>query len=128
MFTFGLMTQEAKVKYPSANLNDSAWTNGQYDFVSDVNESISPIQTAFTEITDEDKGWFSVVTSGIAAIPWAVVNLPILLFKSFAWGGSILTTMLTTLAVPAYMISAVLVILIVWGVFKLIELFHRWQI
>lgn len=126
-FIFGLMSQEGANLYPSANINDSEWRN-QYDYVDEVNETIAPMQTAFEDIQDENKGWFSKVVSGIAAVPAAVVAIPTLVLGSFTSFGSLVSGLFLTLKVPPYLLLLVLVMVIVWGVFKLIEVYQRWQI
>ena len=126
-FIFGLMSQEAKTYYPDANINDSEWY-GRYDYVSSINTSIAPLQTSFETIQDENKGWFTKLTSGIAAIPAAVIAIPNLLFGSFVTGGTIIAGTFTTFNIPIYIILLISVMIIVWGVFKLIEMYNRWQV
>jgi len=126
-FIFGLMSQEAKLYYPDSEINDSDWY-GRYDYVSSINSSIAPLERSFKDIGDENKGWFSKLTSGIAAIPAAVIAIPSLLFNSFITGGKIVTGMFNTLNVPQYLVTLILVMIVVWGVFKLVEIYNRWQV
>jgi hypothetical protein len=126
-FIFGLMSEETKIYYPEANLNDSAWA-GKYDYVDSINESIAPLQNSFNKIQDENVGWFSKLTSGIAAIPAAVIAIPTLLFGSFITGGAVITGTFTTLKIHIYFIVLVCVMIVVWGIFKLIEMYNRWQV
>lgn len=126
-FIFGLISQESKQYYPEANINDSEWY-GKYDYVSNINRSISPLQESFNKIQDENVGWFSKLTSGISAIPSAVIAIPTLLFGSFIVGGEIVTGTATTLKIPFYLIILVSVMILVWGIFKLVEMYNRWKI
>jgi len=123
-FIFGSMSKEAKLYYPDANINDSQWY-GKYDYVSRVNTSIAPLQTSFETIQDENKGWFTKLTSGIAAIPAAVIAIPTLLFGSFVMGGSLITGLFTTMNVDIYLIILACVMVVVWGIFKLIGMYNR---
>jgi hypothetical protein len=126
-FIFGLMTQEAQDYYPEAGINDSEWYD-KYDYVSDVNSSIYPLKESFDTISDENKGWFSKLTAGIAAIPAAVIAIPSLIFGSLSTGGSIISGTFTTLNIHPYFIVLVGVMILVWAVFKLIEVYNRWQV
>jgi hypothetical protein len=127
MFVAGLISQEAKTYYPESNIDDSAWA-GKYDYSSQINDSITPLQESFKVIGDSEKGWWSKLTSGIAAIPQAVIAFAGLTIGSFAFGSGIVTGTLTTLGVPSILIVIVIIMIIVWGIFKLIEVYQRWQV
>lgn len=126
-FIFGLMSQEASVNYSDSNINDSEWL-GKYDYSSEINESITPLQTAISNIGDDSKGWFSQVTSGIIAIPTAVIALPVLFFQTVTNGGRIVTGTFTTLKIPAQLIVIVLIMIFIWVIFKLVEIYNKWQV
>jgi hypothetical protein len=126
-FIFGLMSQEASVNYPDSNINDSEWL-GKYDYSEQINESISPLQTAISNIGDDSKGWFSQVTSGIIAIPTAVIALPKLFFQTVANGGRIVAGTFTTLKTPTQLVAIVLIMIFIWVIFKLVEIYNKWQI
>jgi hypothetical protein len=126
-FIFGLMSQEASVNYPDSNINDSEWL-GKYDYSEQINESISPLQTAISDIGDDSKGWFSQVTSGIIAIPTAVIALPKLFFQTVANGGRIVAGTFTTLKIPTQLVAIVLIMIFIWVIFKLVEIYNKWQI
>jgi hypothetical protein len=126
-FIFGLMSQEASVNYPDSNINDSEWL-GKYDYSEQINESISPLQTAISDIGDDSKGWFSQVTSGIIAIPTAVIALPTLFFQTVANGGRIVAGTFTTLKIPTQLVAIVLIMIFIWVIFKLVEIYNKWQI
>ena len=127
MFIFGLMAQESKENYPDANINDSAWV-GKFDYSGEINDSIQPVKTALENIGDEEKGWFVKILSGIAAIPSAVIGMASLILGSFVHGGAIITGSLTILAIPATIIAIILIMILVWGIIKLVEIYQRWQI
>ena len=127
MFIFALMSDEAKTYYPDANINDSEWA-GKYDYSEQINEKMNDSVTAFKNIGDENKGWFVKIVSGIAAIPSAVIGIASLVLGSFGYGAGIITGTLTTLTVPATLIFIIIIMITVWGIMKLIELYQRWQI
>jgi len=126
-FIFGLMSQEASVDYPDSNINDSEWL-GKYDYSEQINESITPLQTAVSNIGDDNKGWFSQVTSGIIAIPTAIIALPTLFFQTVANGGRIVAGTFTTLKIPSQLVTIVLIMIFIWIIFKLVEIYNKWQI
>jgi len=124
MVIFGLMSNEAKMYYPEANINDSNWA-GKYNYADQINDSTSEIQESLKSIGDEEKGWFTKILSGIAAIPKAAIGLVKLLFTSFFLGGAIITGSLTTLNIPGAIIGIIISVMIIWGIFKLIEIYHK---
>jgi hypothetical protein len=136
IFIFASMVHEANIYYPDADLNSSEWgtykdnntVNSKYDFASQVNDKIKPIKTAIEKIQDSDTGWFSKIVSGIAAIPYAVIILPVLLFDALTIGGTLITGFMTTLGIPSYIITVALIMMIVWGVFKILEAYQRWNL
>lgn len=123
----GLMSEESSNYYPEANINDSEWS-GKYNYVSSVNTSIAPLQASFETISDENKGWFSKLTAGISAIPSAVIAVPVLLFKAIGHAGSLLSGTFTTLRIPVELIVIFTITILVWAIFKLMELYNRWQV
>ena len=124
-FIFAQMTNEAQDLYPEANINDSQ-IEGQYDYVNDVNDTISPLQETFKKIEDPEVGWFSKLVSGIAAVPYAIIKIPGLVFSTFGYGGSLVFGILTTFSFPTYLLILVGVMIVVWGITKLISVYHRW--
>jgi len=127
IFIMGLTTQEAKTYYPEAEINDSDWA-GKYDYSSNIDSKMNESITAFKDIGDENKGWFVKIVSGISAMPSAVIGIASLILGSFGYGGELITGVLTTLTIPPTIIVIITLMLIVWGVMKLIELYQRWQI
>jgi hypothetical protein len=126
-FIFAQMISEANENYPSTNINSSVW-DSKYDFANGINNDTAPLQQAFSDIENPDKGWFSKLISGIAAIPWAVIKLPVILFSALAMGGIMVTGFLGIFGIPAYIVTVVLIMMVVWGIIKLIEAFHRWYL
>lgn len=127
LFVYASMMSESAQRYPEANINSSEWA-GKYDYALEVNKSISPLQNAFAKIQDENTGWFTKLTAGITAIPLAIIELPTLLFKSFSLGGSLITGIFTSFGLPAYFIIVAIILIIVWGIFKLAEVYQRWPL
>jgi len=124
---FGMMAQEGVENYPEANINTTDWY-GRYDYSSQINQSVAPVKQSLETIGDENKGWFSKVTAGIAAIPKAVIALVSLTFGSITHGGAIITGGFNTLNIPFALVVVILVMILVWAIFKLVELYNRWQV
>lgn len=127
MFVFGLMSSEAKTYYPNATINDSAWV-GKYDFSEEINSSTAPLIESLEDIQNEETGWFSSVLSGIVAVPKAVIGLAKLFLGSFSHGSSIITGTLFTLGISATLVAIIIIMIIVWGIMKLIAIYQRWNI
>jgi len=126
-FLFASMVAETNTQYPDADINSSIWSN-KYNYADRINTSIAPIQQAFVDIEDDNLGWFTKLVSGIAAIPRAIITLPILIFSGFAIGGEMITGFATAIKLPAYILQVILVMLIAWGLFKLVDTFARWNV
>jgi hypothetical protein len=126
LFVAGMMIEEADMVY-NTDINTSKW-EGKYDYATQVNSSINPLIDSFEKIQDEDIGWFTKLTAGISAVPKAVVLIPSLIFQSLRMGGNLITGVLTSLSIPLYIITVAIIMLLVWGVFKLVEFFQRWNI
>lgn len=108
-------------------INKSAWQD-QYDFANDVNESIYPIKESIDGITDEESGWLERVGSGFTGIVAAVTFLPTMVWDLGRMGGNLVSGIGTVLHLPSYMIFVFVLMLLVWGVIKLIEFFQRWNV
>lgn len=121
-----LMTNDAS-DYYSVEVNTSS-IQGKYDYSSTINESVDPIITSLDKISDQENGWLSKVGAGFTGIIAAVLLLPKLVWTTFAMGGNLITTGLSSLSVPAFIISTILIGLTIWGVFRLIAFFQRWEL
>jgi len=136
---YGLMVHEANVQYSttipdyvpldSSNWSESGETGvaggGKFDFVDRINGTVGPLQDKFKILTNEDEGWFSKLTAGIMAIPYAILLLPNVLWAAISMGGAVITTFLTILGIPSWFIIAGCVMLLIWAVFKLLEFYQR---
>ena len=125
-FTITLMVTEAEDKY-GEDINTTSWED-KYDSSEDINKSMGPLIKALESISNEDQGWLEKIGAGFTGIVSAVIYLPGLVWKSFANGGLLITGGLSSIGIPAYIIGVFIIALIVWGVFKLLEYFQRWQV
>jgi len=125
-FLFTSMISEAN-SYYEIEINSSEWSS-QYDYANQINNRIEPLKSSLATIEEPETGWFTKILAGIAAIPKAVTLLPLMLFDSFAIGSSMFTGFFTTLGIPGYILTVILISISVWGIFKLIEVFQRWSL
>jgi hypothetical protein len=125
-FIFSQMVSESNDLYGS-NINSSEW-DSKYDYVNDINGTISPLYQKFTVIQDETQGFFTKLAAGITAIPYAVIVFPQVIFGSLVVTGKISTGFLAALAIPGYIITLLLVGILTWALFKLLEFFQRSQV
>lgn len=123
-FAFSLMYYEGNQQFGDVNASSAQW-NSSYDYLARLNNTVAPLEQKFKTIQDENVGWFSKLTAGISAIPYAVIILPQVIFGSIELGGEITTSFLVAIAIPGYLILLVLVGLLIWGIFKLIEVFTQ---
>lgn len=126
-FIFAMMYTEGNQQFSGVNASSAAW-NSSYDYVTRVNSTISPLETKFKQIQAEDVGWFSRLAIGISAIPYAVIIFPQAIFGAIEISGGITVGFLAALAIPGYIILIVLISILIWGIFKLIEAFTQTQV
>lgn len=110
--------------YSDNQINASSW-EGKYDKTVEVNSSVGKLKDKFDTITDTEKSWFTRISAGIVAIPYAVIIFPLAIFEGFTSFGGIVTDMGTELKIKASLISIALIILIVYAVKGLLEFFQR---
>lgn len=136
---FGMMVHEANQQYSTtipdyvpidtSNWSDSGATGvaggGKYDFVTEINGTVGPLQEKWKLIKDPDQGFFSKIAAGLTAIPYAIMLVPDVLFSSIGMAGRVITSFLSVLSIPGWFIVAGCVMLLIWAVFKLLEFFQR---
>jgi len=139
---YGLMVHEANNTYTGkiegfTPINTGNWSSsnngwngqdsntGQFDFLASINGTLGPLQEKFTQIKDPDLGFFTKLVAGISAIPYAIVLVPDVLFNALFLSGALITAFLTALSVPSWFIVAGCVLLLIWGIFKLLEYYQR---
>lgn len=126
-FTFAEMIREGNNEYPENTINSSAWEE-KYDYIDDINETFSPIETALKTIQDEDAGWFSRLTAGITAIPYAILIVPEAIFGSIVFGGEIIVGFFAVWGIPQKIVTLALVFILIWAIFKLVEFFNKTEV
>ena len=119
-FVFALMIEESNTQLPDAGLNSSEWET-QYDYVDNINESISPLKEKLDVITQEDTGWFKKITTGITAIPKVIVFVPKVTFDTLKFGGNMITDFFVALNFPGKVTIIALTIVFIFAIFKLIS-------
>ena len=137
--TYGLMVYDANEQYHDTipnyvNLSSAEWSDGgatgvagggKFDFVDGINGTVGPLQDKFKVLSNENEGWFSKLTAGITAIPYAILLVPDVLWNTVVMGTLIITAFLTVLGIPVWFIIAGSVMVLVWAIFKLLEFFQR---
>lgn len=116
---------DLNAQYPEEHQINTSKYEGKYDYSENINDSVGKLKSNFDTITDTDKSWFTRIGAGIVAIPYAVILFPLTIFDGFASFGNILTGMTQALGVPPFLISAGLLILVIFAVIKLLEFFQR---
>lgn len=122
-FIFAIVVSDVNDGY-GTEINKTTWED-EYDYVSDLNSTVSPLEQKFKVIQDEDAGFFTKLTEGITAIPYAVIIFPQVVFGSLEIGGNITTGFLAALAIPGYLITIVILAILIWALFKLLEFFQK---
>lgn len=117
--------QEMNSQYPDSNMSSSEW-DSKYDYSSQLNETMGKLKDKLDYISNNpEAGFFSKLGAGIYAIPYAVIHTPIIIFQSLAYGTSITVNALTGLSIPTSIITLILTGMLIWVIFKLVEMFNR---
>lgn len=123
-YIFGTGVKELNTQYPEHQLNTSAW-DSKYDASIKINNSIGKLTEKFNVITDEKQGFFTKIGAGITAIPYAIILVPATVLDAITTGGSMITGFFITLQLPSKIIFIGILVLTIFGIFKLVEFFQR---
>jgi len=126
LFAMISMVKEGERIY-SVDINKTEWED-QYDFVNSVNDSVSPIQESLLTIEGDDVGFLEKVGAGFTGIISAVTFLPRMVIETSVLGATLIAGLGSAFGLPQYITYALLIALIVWGVFELIKVYQRWDI
>lgn len=126
MFVVFSMIGEAEDTY-DIEINKSDWED-RYDFATDVNNEVEPIKDSIDTIQNQDAGWLERVGAGFTGIIAAVTFLPQMLWSIITLSTGLATGIGIALAIPAYIITVIIIMLVAWGVFKLLEFYQRWNV
>ena len=121
----GNVVNDFETYYPDINV-DTAWED-EYNYVEELNDSVSLVINGFNKIKDTKLGWFSEVTATIVAIPLAIIVLPGVIFSTLKYTGIIFTSVANEIGIPDYVIWFGSVAIIVVITFSLISFWHRWK-
>jgi hypothetical protein len=125
IFVMTSMVHESNDKF-NTGINTSLY-EGKYDYASSINDNMTGFITSLDDISNPDKGWLAKIGAGFTGIISAVMLLPRLMWSSFTMSGALINGGLSSVGLPAYIISAFLIGLIIWGVFSLINFYQRWN-
>lgn len=126
LFVISAMVNEGSDTY-GVDINTSQY-EGEYDFVNQINEEVTPIKESIDTIGNEEKGFLEKVGAGFTGIISAVTLLPVMVWNVALLGSGLITGIGAGFGLPPYITLALIVSLTVWGIFKLIEFYQRWQI
>lgn len=109
--------------YPENQINTTNFTSN-YNQIQTIQAKANATYENFQKLGREDTSWFQKIGAGIVAIPYAVVNFPIMV----AYAVSALSGMLVNVVggvVPAIILLAMVTFLIVEVVRRFMEFFQR---
>lgn len=115
------------------DLNDNYLDNEQinssllesYDYINEINQSISPLKEKFEVIADENKGFFTKIAAGIVAIPYAIILLPSLVLEGLKYTNDMIVQVSLILKVPPLITYGLLVLMMIFVISRLLEFFQR---
>jgi hypothetical protein len=124
-YVFAAMIDESNTNL-GTDINSSAWKD-KYDYASNIQNLTAPIETKL-KVLDSDEAWYSKIAAGLSAVPYALITFVIGMFAGFSIGGTMATGFLTAFAIPSYIIGVVIIMIVTWGITKLIEAIYRWYL
>lgn len=110
-------------QFPNNPINTTNFT-GNYNQIESIQEKANASYQAFQTLGSEDKSWFQKIGAGIVAIPYAVINFPIMVVTAVTALVSMVTTALGGW-VPSVIILAIITFLTIEVVKRFMEFFQR---
>lgn len=109
--------------YPDNPINTTNFT-GNYNQIDDIQNTTTNMYENFQKLGREDTSWFQKIGAGIVAIPYAVINFPILVVKGT---GAIFSMMAQALGgvFPAIILSVAVLFITIEVVKRFLEFFQR---
>lgn len=127
----GFMLDDFDSYYIDSGISDAQKLNSTYrtgfDETDSLNSTVSPIKEAFDDIGDEDAGWWEITLGSLEALPIAIISLPGVFFSILAIGISQLTTFSLNLNIPSALALVGVVGILIYGLFKMVETFRRYD-
>lgn len=109
--------------YSDNQINTSNFT-GKYNQIELIQEKANESYNNFQKLGSEDTSWFQKIGAGIVAIPYAVINFPIMVVVAISALLSMITITLGGI-VPATIILAMVTFLVIEAVRRFLEFFQR---
>ena len=125
-FIFALMIKDIADYYPDANINISEWED-KYDYIDDINKTTAPIEKKLQAIQDTDSGWFQLAL-GVTAIPYAIMVVAVSVFGGIGFAGEMIVNFFAVFNLPAQIVAAAILLLSLFGIFKLLEWYQKKRI
>jgi len=110
-------------KFPENPINTTN-LSGKYNNIDSINEKVNNSYNNFQTLGREDVSWFQKIGAGIVAIPYAVINFPIIVALAVTSLMSMVTIGLGGI-LPAIFITAIIVFLLIEVVKRFLEFFQR---
>ena len=109
--------------YTANPINTSNFTS-EYNQIESIKEKANESYMNFQKLGAEDTSWFQKIGAGIVAIPYAVINFPIMVV--FAIGALInMLTLSLGGILPATIILAIITFITIEAVRRFLEFFQR---
>ena len=125
MFSFLIIgaSNSLNENYSDNQINTTNFT-GKYNQIEKINNTVDDMYQNFQKLGAEDTSWFSKIGAGIVAIPYAVVNFPIMIVTAVS---AILSMMVISLGgfVPATILIGMITFIIIEVVRRFLEFFQR---
>lgn len=109
--------------YPSHPIDTTNLTTN-YDKISIIQQKVNSSFNNFQILGREDTSWFQKIGAGIVAIPYAVVNFPIMIAYAIGALSDMISNALNGF-VPQIVILAILTFLLIEAVRRFMEFFQR---
>lgn len=109
--------------YPENPINTTNLT-GNYNQIETIQEKANNSYQNFQKLGSEDTSWFQKIGAGIVAIPYAVINFPIMVVTAITALGSMITNALGGV-VPTVFILAIFTFITIEAVRRFMEFFQR---
>ena len=128
LFSWGVLVDDFEKNYVETGISETTSMNssfrGTYNRTEEINQTFSPLRESFEEIQTAD-GWFEKSLAA-GSLPLVIISLPLMIFQTVGYAISDMTSLLNDMGIPPQIVIIGVVLLTLFGLFKLIEMFNKY--
>lgn len=131
LISWGGILGDFETNYVDTGISEAEPVNSSFkeDYsgrAAEINATFAPLVADINEVGSSD-GWIDTLGDGSTVIAKVFLSLPVLLLSTLRSATSDMSTMLTNIGIPNELVLVAMVLLLLFGVFKVIEMIRRYN-